>query len=67
MIGGPVPHLQPDDCSYGSTSPGSAFFVRVPEYLKSKVKNPGQDYLLKPRGFDWIKGPTRISEQLNRS
>ncbi|KAL0377139.1 UNVERIFIED_CONTAM: protein ENHANCED DISEASE RESISTANCE 2-like [Sesamum calycinum] len=63
---GPVPHHQPDNCSYGWTSPpGNVFFVRGPEYLKTKVKIPGGDYLLKPLGFDWIKGPTRISELLN--
>ncbi|KAA8531421.1 hypothetical protein F0562_006226 [Nyssa sinensis] len=39
--------------------------VRGPEYLSSKVKIPGGEYLLKPLGFDWIKGSTKISEILN--
>ncbi|KAK6116739.1 hypothetical protein DH2020_049472 [Rehmannia glutinosa] len=63
---GSVPLLEPDHCSKGWASPpGDIFMVRGPEYLKTKAKIPGGDYLLKPLGFDWIKGPTKISELLN--
>ncbi|KAG8375921.1 hypothetical protein BUALT_Bualt09G0009300 [Buddleja alternifolia] len=63
---GAIPLLQPDNCPNGWASPpGNAFMVRGPEYLKTKVKIPGEDYVLKPLGFDWIKGPTKISEVLN--
>ncbi|KAK4433810.1 protein ENHANCED DISEASE RESISTANCE 2 [Sesamum alatum] len=63
---GAVPLLEPDNCPKGWASPpGDVFMVRGPEYLKTKVKIPGGDYLLKPLGFDWIKGPTKISELLN--
>ncbi|KAL0368642.1 UNVERIFIED_CONTAM: protein ENHANCED DISEASE RESISTANCE 2 [Sesamum calycinum] len=63
---GAVPLLEPDNCPKGWASPpGDGFMVRGPEYLKTKAKIPGGDYLLKPLGFDWIKGPTKISELLN--
>ncbi|KAL0432957.1 UNVERIFIED_CONTAM: protein ENHANCED DISEASE RESISTANCE 2 [Sesamum latifolium] len=63
---GAVPLLEPDNCPKGWASPpGDVFMVRGPEYLKTKAKIPGGDYLLKPLGFDWIKGPTKISELLN--
>ncbi|CAL1404696.1 unnamed protein product [Linum trigynum] len=63
--GGAVPLLDPENCANGWASPpGSKFMVRGPEYLKTKVKIPAGDYLLKPIGFDWIKGPTKISEIL---
>lgn len=62
---GAIPHLQPDFCTNGWASPpGNAFMVRGPEYLKTKEKIPGGDYLLKPLGFDWVKGPTKIAELL---
>ena len=38
--------------------------VRGPDYLTTKVKIPAGDYLLKPLGFDWIKGSTKIGEVL---
>ncbi|PIN26427.1 hypothetical protein CDL12_00808 [Handroanthus impetiginosus] len=63
---GAVPLLEPNHCPNGwSSPPGDVFMVRGPEYLKTKAKIPGGDYLLKPLGFDWIKGPTKISELLN--
>ncbi|CAI9777046.1 unnamed protein product [Fraxinus pennsylvanica] len=63
---GSVPLLEPDNCPNGWASPsGDVFQVRGPEYLKTKAKIPGGDYLLKPLGFDWIKGPTKVSELLN--
>ncbi|KAI3459779.1 hypothetical protein Pfo_016442 [Paulownia fortunei] len=63
---GAVPLLEPDHCPNGWASPpGDVFMVRGPEYLKTKAKIPGGDYILKPLGFDWIKGPTKISELLN--
>ncbi|KAI3470142.1 hypothetical protein Pfo_026805 [Paulownia fortunei] len=63
---GSIPLLEPDHCpNCWASPPGNAFLVRGPEYLKTKVKIPGGDYLLKPLGFDWIKGPTKISELLN--
>ncbi|XP_057490699.1 protein ENHANCED DISEASE RESISTANCE 2-like isoform X1 [Actinidia eriantha] len=62
---GAVPCLEPDNCSNGWASPrGDIFMVRGPEYFLTKVKIPGGEYLLKPLGFDWIKGPTKISEVL---
>ncbi|KAL2530051.1 hypothetical protein Fot_22657 [Forsythia ovata] len=65
---GSVPLLEPDHCPNGWASPsGDVFLVRGPEYLKTKAKIPGGDYLLKPLGFDWIKGPTKISELLNNT
>lgn len=63
---GPIPLLDSDHCQNGWTSPpGDGFLVRGPEYLKTKAKIRGGDYLLKPLGFDWIKGPTKITELLN--
>ncbi|KAL3641689.1 hypothetical protein CASFOL_012504 [Castilleja foliolosa] len=63
---GSIPHLDPNHSPNGWASPpGNVFLVRGPQYLKTKVKISGGDYLLKPLGFDWIKGPTKISELLN--
>uniref|UniRef100_A0A7N0VJC5 Protein ENHANCED DISEASE RESISTANCE 2 C-terminal domain-containing protein n=1 Tax=Kalanchoe fedtschenkoi TaxID=63787 RepID=A0A7N0VJC5_KALFE len=63
--GGDVPCLDPENCPNGWASPpGDRFMVRGPDYLATKVKIPGGDYLLKPIGFDWIKGPAKISEVL---
>ncbi|CAK7322638.1 unnamed protein product [Dovyalis caffra] len=62
---GAVPLLDPDNCSNGWWSPpGDCFMVRGPDYLTTKVKIPGGEYLLKPLGFDWIKGSTKIAEVL---
>ncbi|XP_058183704.1 protein ENHANCED DISEASE RESISTANCE 2-like [Rhododendron vialii] len=62
---GAVPLLEPENCPNGWASPpGDIFRVRGPEYFLTKVKIPGGEYLLKPLGFDWIKGPTKISEVL---
>ncbi|CAK9183234.1 unnamed protein product [Ilex paraguariensis] len=63
---GAVPLLDPDDCPNGWASPsGNIFMVRGPEYFTTRVKIPGGDYLLKPLGFDWIKGPTKSFELLS--
>ena len=63
--GGAVPCLTPENCPNGWTTPsGDSFMVRGPEYLTNKVKIPGGEYLLKPLGFDWIKGPAKICEIL---
>lgn len=63
---GPVPCLEPEDCRNGwATPPADKFMVRGPDYLTNKVKIPGDGYLLKPLGFDWIKGPSKIGEVLN--
>lgn len=63
---GAVPFLEPENCLNGwATPPGDRFMVRGPDYLSNKVKIPGGEYLLKPLGFDWIKGPTKIGEVLN--
>ncbi|KAG9444640.1 hypothetical protein H6P81_015980 [Aristolochia fimbriata] len=63
--GGAVPLLEPDNCPNGWATPsGDVFMVRGPEYLSTKEKVPGGDYLLKPLGFDWIKGPAKICEVL---
>ncbi|KAJ6420545.1 hypothetical protein OIU84_027978 [Salix udensis] len=62
---GAVPLLDPDNCSNGWASPpGDYFMVRGPEYLTTKTKIPGGEYLLRPLGFDWIKGSTKIAEVL---
>ncbi|KAL6970741.1 hypothetical protein U1Q18_030432 [Sarracenia purpurea var. burkii] len=62
---GAVPLLKPDNCSNGWASPpGEAFMVRGPEYFLNRVKIPAGEYLLKPLGFDWVKGSTKISEVL---
>ncbi|XP_019165777.1 PREDICTED: uncharacterized protein LOC109161737 isoform X3 [Ipomoea nil] len=62
---GPVPYLHPENCSSGWASPsGDIFKVRGPEYFSNKVKIPGGEYLLKPLGFDWIRGPSKLSELL---
>uniref|UniRef100_A0A1D1YXA6 3-dehydroquinate dehydratase n=1 Tax=Anthurium amnicola TaxID=1678845 RepID=A0A1D1YXA6_9ARAE len=64
--GGAVPLLEPENCPNGwSSPPGDKFIVRGPDYLSSKVKIPGGEYLLKPLGFDWLKCSSRISEILN--
>lgn len=63
---GAVPLLEPDNCSNGwATPPGDIFSVRGPNYFSDKVKIPGGEYLLKPLGFDWIKGPAKISGLLS--
>lgn len=63
---GPVPFLEPENCRNGwATPPADKFMVRGPDYLKNKVKIPADEYLLKPLGFDWIKGPSKIGEVLN--
>lgn len=65
-LGGSVPLSEPENCPNGwATPPGDKFMVRGPEYLQNKVKIPGGEYLLKPLGFDWIKGPRKIGEVLN--
>ncbi|XXG44887.1 hypothetical protein AAC387_Pa02g0124 [Persea americana] len=62
---GAVPLLEPDNCPNGWASPpGDKFMVRGPDYITTRVKIPGGDYLLKPLAFDWIKGPTKIGEVL---
>ncbi|XP_020532719.1 protein ENHANCED DISEASE RESISTANCE 2 isoform X2 [Jatropha curcas] len=62
---GAVPLLEPDNCPNGWASPpGDKFMVRGPDYLTTKVKIPAEEYLLKPLGFDWIKGSTKIGEVL---
>ncbi|XP_031478446.1 protein ENHANCED DISEASE RESISTANCE 2 [Nymphaea colorata] len=63
---GDVPLLEPDYCPNGwATPPGDKFMVRGPEYFTTKVKIPAGDYLLKPLGFDWIKGHSKICDVLN--
>ncbi|KAF8388603.1 hypothetical protein HHK36_027280 [Tetracentron sinense] len=63
---GAVPLRELDNCPNGWASPpGDKFMVRGPEYLSTKVKIPGGEFLLKPLGFDWIKGATKIGEVLN--
>ncbi|XP_058102484.1 protein ENHANCED DISEASE RESISTANCE 2-like [Magnolia sinica] len=62
---GAVPLLEPDNCPNGWASPpGDKFLVRGPDYFTTRIKIPAGDYLLKPLGFDWIKGTTKISEVL---
>lgn len=62
---GAVPLLEPENCPNGWASPpGDKFMVRGPDYLTSKVKIPAEECLLKPLGFDWIKGSTKIGEIL---
>ncbi|CAH9122425.1 unnamed protein product [Cuscuta epithymum] len=59
---GAIPHLDPENCSNGWASPhGDVFMVRGPDYFSNKVKIPASEYLLKPLGFDWIKGPSKLS------
>ncbi|KAF5742744.1 hypothetical protein HS088_TW09G00804 [Tripterygium wilfordii] len=64
--GGSVPPVGPDNCSYGWASPpGENFMVRGPEYLSTRNKIAGGQYLLKPIGFDWVKGSLKIGDVLN--
>ena len=64
--GGAVPCLDPESCPNGWATPsGDVFMVRGPDYLSDKVKTPGGECLLKPLGFDWIRGPAKIGEVLN--
>ncbi|CAL9759308.1 unnamed protein product, partial [Musa acuminata subsp. burmannicoides] len=66
--GGSVPCLEPENCSNGwATPPGDKFMIRGPNYLSDKVKIPGGGYILKPLGFDWIKGPTKIGNLLSNT
>ncbi|KAH7521365.1 hypothetical protein FEM48_Zijuj07G0025300 [Ziziphus jujuba var. spinosa] len=64
---GAVPLIDdPENSSNGWASPpGNKFMVRGPEYLSTKVKIPGGEYLLKSLGFDWIKSSTKIVDVLN--
>ncbi|CAN0858017.1 Protein ENHANCED DISEASE RESISTANCE 2-like [Linum grandiflorum] len=65
---GSVSLLDPENCSNGWASPpGNKFMVRGPDYLKTKVKIPAGDYLLKPIGFDWIKGSSKVPSKENYS
>ncbi|KAM7461229.1 hypothetical protein LguiA_029350 [Lonicera macranthoides] len=58
---GAVPFLDPNNCPNGWASPpGDNFKVRGPEYFSTKVKIPDGQYLLKPLGFDWLKGDDRF-------
>ncbi|XP_010542743.1 PREDICTED: protein ENHANCED DISEASE RESISTANCE 2-like isoform X2 [Tarenaya hassleriana] len=64
--GGAVPFLEQDSCQNGWTTPSAdKFLVRGPNYLSDRVKTPAGDFLLMPLGFDWVKGPAKISEILN--
>ncbi|KAG6529826.1 hypothetical protein ZIOFF_012040 [Zingiber officinale] len=66
--GGAVPYLEPENCSNGWATPTSDnFMVRGPNYLSDKIKIRGGDYLLEPLGFDWIKGPAKVSEILRNA
>ncbi|KAJ3692625.1 hypothetical protein LUZ60_011720 [Juncus effusus] len=63
---GPVPFLplpSPAPNSW-STPSGSQFKVRGPNYFSDKLKIPSEQSLLKPLGFDFLKGPSKISEVL---
>ncbi|KAL9233190.1 hypothetical protein vseg_008219 [Gypsophila vaccaria] len=63
---GSIPMLEPDNCPNGWASPpGDIFKVRGPEYFSTRVKIPAGEYLLKPLGFDWIKGSSKITAVLN--
>jgi Protein ENHANCED DISEASE RESISTANCE 2, C-terminal len=64
---GAIPYLELDSsCKNGWSTPTSdRFMVRGPTYLSDKVKMPAGEFLLKPLGFDWMKGPTKISEVLS--
>ena len=63
---GSISHLEPDNCPNGWATPsGDIFNVRGPDYLSTKVKIPGGEYLLKPLGFEWIKGTSKICQVLN--
>ncbi|MCL7023379.1 hypothetical protein MKW94_011268 [Papaver nudicaule] len=63
---GAVPRLEPENCPNGwATPPADKFMVRGPEYFSNRVKIPGGEYLLKPLGFDWVKGATKIGEVLS--
>ncbi|XP_051118411.1 protein ENHANCED DISEASE RESISTANCE 2-like [Andrographis paniculata] len=64
---GSVPYIDPEHCPDSNcwiSPPANIFMVRGSQYQKTKEKIPGDDYLLKPLGFDWIKGPAKISELL---
>ncbi|XP_050212512.1 protein ENHANCED DISEASE RESISTANCE 2 isoform X4 [Mercurialis annua] len=62
---GAVRLLEPDNCPNGwACPPGDIFKVRGPDYLTTKVKIQAGDYVLKPIGFDWIKGSAKIAEVL---
>lgn len=63
---GAIPLVEPNDCSNGWASPrGESLMIRGREYLTTKEKIHGGEYLLEPLGFDWIKGSSKISEILN--
>ncbi|MED6221660.1 hypothetical protein PIB30_056909 [Stylosanthes scabra] len=62
---GAVPYNESQNSSNCWCSPpGSAFKVRGSDYLRTKVKIPGGEYLLQPLGFDWVKGSVKIGEIL---
>uniref|UniRef100_A0A0D6QXX6 Protein ENHANCED DISEASE RESISTANCE 2 C-terminal domain-containing protein n=1 Tax=Araucaria cunninghamii TaxID=56994 RepID=A0A0D6QXX6_ARACU len=62
---GAVPLLDLDNCPNGWASPpGDCFRVRGPDYLTTKTKISGGDWLLKPLAFDWLKGSAKIHEVL---
>ncbi|CAI9762882.1 unnamed protein product [Fraxinus pennsylvanica] len=58
---GSVPLLEPDHSPNGWTSPsGDVFKVRGPEYITTKAKIPGGDYLLRPLGLTGLKDQCRF-------
>jgi hypothetical protein len=62
---GAVRLLDLDNCPNGWASPpGDCFRVRGPDYLTTKTKIPGGDWLLKPLAFDWLKGSTKVNQVL---
>ncbi|KAL6979084.1 hypothetical protein U1Q18_020750 [Sarracenia purpurea var. burkii] len=63
---GAVPLLKPDNCSNGWASPpGGSFYGSWSRVLLEHGQNfPVGEYLLKPLGFDWVKGSTKISKVL---
>lgn len=64
--GGSVPFLKSEKCSNGWATPSPDIFeVRGCDYFSTKSKIPSADYLLKPLGFDWIKGSSKVCEIMN--
>lgn len=61
-LGGAVNLRDVEECRNGwSSPPGNIFQVRSANYLDSKQKTPGGDWLLKPLAFDWIKSSSKIT------
>ncbi|KAG2301280.1 hypothetical protein Bca52824_029931 [Brassica carinata] len=49
-----------------ASPPGNVFSLRSANYLTTKQKTPGGDYLLSPAGVDWLRSTTKLDDIMSR-